>query len=191
MTRLAALALALCAAGCGGTSAPVARAVDDQWPAYAGPAGARSSPLGQVSAANVGQLQVAWTYHTGELGPGRPGNGQKLDLRSDAESLRRPALPDYGVYRPHCRARSGDRQRDLALRRRRSIAPARYKRGDFARGVGVARLRRRARSAVRAARPRRDNRTRNCLALDAAHGQPCAAGSATADAVRLAPGAGS
>ena len=68
MTRLALAALALCAAGCAGTSTPVARPVDDQWPAYAGAAGARSSPLAEVSVANVGQLQVAWTYHTGELG---------------------------------------------------------------------------------------------------------------------------
>ena len=28
----------------------------------------RGPRRGEVSAANVGQLQVAWTYHTGELG---------------------------------------------------------------------------------------------------------------------------
>ena len=67
MTRVAVAALALCA-GCAGMSTPVAPRADDQWPAYAGAAGARSSPLAQMSATNVGQLQVAWTYHTGELG---------------------------------------------------------------------------------------------------------------------------
>jgi quinoprotein glucose dehydrogenase len=36
------------------------------WPAYGrDPGGARFSPLTQVSRANVAQLQVAWTYHTG------------------------------------------------------------------------------------------------------------------------------
>ena len=81
MTRIATAALALWAAGCAGTSAPVARAVDDQWPAYAGPAGARSSPLAQVSAPNVGQLRVAWTYRTGELGQDAR-DGQKLTFEA-------------------------------------------------------------------------------------------------------------
>jgi quinoprotein glucose dehydrogenase len=41
---------------------------DDQWPAYAGATGARSSPLDAITAANVSRLAVAWTYHTGERG---------------------------------------------------------------------------------------------------------------------------
>jgi quinoprotein glucose dehydrogenase len=40
----------------------------DQWAAYAGNAGARSSPLDELTAANVARLEVAWTYHTGETG---------------------------------------------------------------------------------------------------------------------------
>ena len=36
------------------------------WPAYGrDPGGARFSPLTQITRANVAQLQVAWTYHTG------------------------------------------------------------------------------------------------------------------------------
>jgi quinoprotein glucose dehydrogenase len=36
------------------------------WPAYGrDPGGARFSPLKQITRANVAQLQVAWTYHTG------------------------------------------------------------------------------------------------------------------------------
>jgi quinoprotein glucose dehydrogenase len=64
------LALAVAAAGCTPTAPPAAAAgpADDQWPAYAGPAGARASSLSQITAANVAKLQAAWTYHTGELG---------------------------------------------------------------------------------------------------------------------------
>ena len=37
-----------------------------EWPAYGrDPGGARFSPLTQIDRANVAQLQVAWTYHTG------------------------------------------------------------------------------------------------------------------------------
>jgi glucose dehydrogenase len=40
-----------------------------EWPAYArDPGGMRHSPLTQVNRDNVGQLELAWTYRTGELG---------------------------------------------------------------------------------------------------------------------------
>lgn len=41
------------------------------WPAYGGdPGGSRYSSLTQINPANVAQLQVAWTFRTGELGQG-------------------------------------------------------------------------------------------------------------------------
>jgi len=41
-------------------------AATGDWPAYGrDPGGARFSPLTQITRANVTQLQVAWTYHTG------------------------------------------------------------------------------------------------------------------------------
>src|SRR5689334_9865228 len=44
---------------------------DAQWQYYGGDAaGTRSSSLDQINKANVGQLEVAWTYRTGELGQG-------------------------------------------------------------------------------------------------------------------------
>ena len=44
---------------------------DAGWPAYGGDAGGtRYSPLKQVNAGNVGDLKVAWTFRTGELGQG-------------------------------------------------------------------------------------------------------------------------
>jgi quinoprotein glucose dehydrogenase len=45
---------------------------DMGWPAYGGaPGGARYSPLRQIDAGNVGRLEVAWTFRTGETGPGQ------------------------------------------------------------------------------------------------------------------------
>jgi quinoprotein glucose dehydrogenase len=41
-------------------------APDGDWPAYANAGGTRYSPLTEIDRTNVGKLQVAWTYHTGE-----------------------------------------------------------------------------------------------------------------------------
>jgi glucose dehydrogenase len=48
---------------------PVATAPPDgEWPAYGRDAGGmRHAPLTQIDRGNVGDLRVAWTYHTGEL----------------------------------------------------------------------------------------------------------------------------
>lgn len=44
------------------------------WPAYGGTyAAQRYSPLAQITTANVGRLKKVWTYHTGDLPPGRWG----------------------------------------------------------------------------------------------------------------------
>jgi len=43
------------------------------WPAYGGSyAAQRYSPLGQITAANVGKLERAWIYHTGDMPAGDP-----------------------------------------------------------------------------------------------------------------------
>jgi quinoprotein glucose dehydrogenase len=42
-----------------------------EWPYYGGDAGGmKYSPLAQINRSNVRQLQVAWTYHTGDLSDG-------------------------------------------------------------------------------------------------------------------------
>jgi len=50
----------------------VAAAVPDSgWPVYGGDeGGTRYSPLTEITPANVGELRVAWTFRTGELGQG-------------------------------------------------------------------------------------------------------------------------
>nr|WP_233281988.1 glucose/quinate/shikimate family membrane-bound PQQ-dependent dehydrogenase [Pseudomonas mangiferae] len=55
-----------------GSAAPALAAGD--WPAYGGDArGQRYSPLAQITPDNAGQLELAWTYRTGDLpGPDDP-----------------------------------------------------------------------------------------------------------------------
>jgi quinoprotein glucose dehydrogenase len=58
---------------------------DDQWPAYGGdPGGTRYSALEQITRANVSQLEVVWTYRTGELGENARDGG---DLTFEATPL--------------------------------------------------------------------------------------------------------
>lgn len=46
-------------------------AVADEWPSYGrDPGGTRFSPLTQITPDNVGQLQPAWTFHTGDISDG-------------------------------------------------------------------------------------------------------------------------
>jgi quinoprotein glucose dehydrogenase len=67
---VAMLGLAMCAA----SAAPPGRQSDEeepQWGSYGGdPGGNRHSPLTQIDRRNVGRLEIAWTYRTGELGTG-------------------------------------------------------------------------------------------------------------------------
>ena len=54
-----------------GTSAATPAAPDGGWSAYGGDAGGtRYSQLAAINRGNVGELQVAWTFRTGELGAG-------------------------------------------------------------------------------------------------------------------------
>lgn len=63
MRRAVAALLLLGAAGC----ASVDRTAGGEWRAYGGDAGGtRYSPLTEITAATVGRLQPAWTYHTGD-----------------------------------------------------------------------------------------------------------------------------
>ncbi len=54
-----------------GTAGAFADTTGGSWAYYGGDAGGqRYSTLTQINGANVGQLQVAWTYRTGDLGEG-------------------------------------------------------------------------------------------------------------------------
>jgi len=54
------IAMFLLAAACSST------APNSDWPAYANAGGTRYSPLTDIDRTNIGKLEVAWTYHTGE-----------------------------------------------------------------------------------------------------------------------------
>lgn len=64
---------------------------DGEWQAYGRTdAGRRYSPLDQITPANVGNLKVAWTYHTGDIrGPNDPGEATYEDT---------PLMIDGTVY---------------------------------------------------------------------------------------------
>ena len=64
MRPLSAICVALLLAGC--TRPPA----DQDWPAHGGDAGhTQSSPIAQITTANVSRLQVAWTYRSGDARP--------------------------------------------------------------------------------------------------------------------------
>jgi quinoprotein glucose dehydrogenase len=64
---VACIALAVYLAACG-EDPKVESGTVAGWPVYGGdPGGSRHSPLDQITPDNVDQLEVAWTYHTGDL----------------------------------------------------------------------------------------------------------------------------
>lgn len=63
--------------GAGSAGQSTAQELGTGWPTYGGDAGGqRYSTLRQITPANVDQLEVAWTYHTGETPDARPEAGK-------------------------------------------------------------------------------------------------------------------
>jgi quinoprotein glucose dehydrogenase len=143
---------------------------DGSWSAYGGDAGGtRYSPLAQITPANVGDLEVAWTFRTGELG-----KGVKDWSRSAFEAT--PILHDGTLYlTTSSTAVVAVNASTGALRWRHDSASRtdlHYSDG-VSRGVSLWVDDSRARTAPCHARvfaPTLDGRL---LALDAATGKPC------------------
>ena len=58
------------------SSTPQSAAASTEWPTYGhDPGGMRFSPVAQITAANVSQLQVAWVYHMRPAAPAEPAAG--------------------------------------------------------------------------------------------------------------------
>ncbi|MCA9501797.1 MAG: pyrroloquinoline quinone-dependent dehydrogenase [Myxococcota bacterium] len=99
---LVGLAIA-CVTGCGGDEASQAPGRTAGWSHYGGDAGgSRHSPLDQITPENVDQLEVAWTYHTGDLLDGisyQPGNDDAAKSSHAATSFQNtPILIDRTLY---------------------------------------------------------------------------------------------
>jgi quinoprotein glucose dehydrogenase len=141
------------------------------WPVYGrDPGGARFSPLTQITRANVNQLQVAWTYHTGMM--------DMTGMRHRPPQLEvTPLVVDGVMYLSTPLGMIVALDPGTGVERWRYDAGVDPHRGygDFA-SRGVAFWRDRA-TAAAAACTRRIFATTidsRLLALDAATGQPCA-----------------
>ncbi|MDE2196525.1 MAG: pyrroloquinoline quinone-dependent dehydrogenase [Gammaproteobacteria bacterium] len=63
-------------------------AADGGWSHYGGdPGGTRYSPLTQITPVNVRNLEVAWTYRTGDTGAGFPGDEWKSHMTFEATPI--------------------------------------------------------------------------------------------------------
>ena len=108
--------LLLTLAGCGPRLAPQPRdssAPREEWPTYGNdPGSSRYSPLTEITKGTVPDLQVAWTYHTGDVArAASTWQGQKVWAKSTFEAtqlVRGHALRGEFVQPDH-RPGSGDR----------------------------------------------------------------------------------
>ena len=144
-------------------AAALTAAQDGDWTAYGRDAGGeRFSPLDQIHAGNVGSLQIAWTYHTGDAFT--PADGRPTAFEAT------PLVVDGILYlstplgQGH-RAGPGERAAALGVRRE---GAARQGYGDFAsRGVSLWRRGSQRRIIVATVDAR-------LIALDAGTGRPVA-----------------
>lgn len=89
------LGFAALLAGCGGGYTAPPPAADAGWAHYGGDAeGTRYSAAAQITPANVGHLQVAWTFRSGEDGKGFPGDEWKSHMTWEAT----PILYEGALY---------------------------------------------------------------------------------------------
>jgi len=171
---VALLVVASLLAGCGAPPEIPSGGPTSEWEVYgASPGGARYSPLTQITPANVDRLEIAWTYHTGDVSEG--GEGAPAANASSFQAT--PIVVEGTLYLPTAFSRvvaldpetgeerwSFDPRLDLSARYAEIAARGVTAWLDPERGPGEA-CRRRIFLAHRGAR---------LHALDAATGEPCA-----------------
>ena len=114
---IAALAIAVLAGACGRERGPYCdySGPTAEWPEYGGDKGGlKWSPLTQITRDNVGDLEVAWTYHHGDISDGTHGT-----TRTSFNAT--PIVADDTLYfctglQPRDRARPRERRREMDLR---------------------------------------------------------------------------
>lgn len=86
--RLGLLVLVVAFAGCSDDDTLGVDREAAGWPVYGGdPGGQRFSPLGELTPENVDQLEVAWTYHTGDMIESKGLSDDALDAAPPATSF--------------------------------------------------------------------------------------------------------
>jgi quinoprotein glucose dehydrogenase len=155
-------------AGCGDAAA-VARPSEAPavgWSHWGGDAGgARFSPLGEISPANVGALEVAWTFHTGDWDPSG-------DIATSFQAT--PVLRGDTLYfcSPFNRVFALDAESG-ALRWRFDPEVERTDHGHVCRGVSLWEDPRAAPGAACAVRVFSATVDARLIAIDAQNGSPC------------------
>ena len=152
--------------------AATAQAASFEWTAYGGDGrGQRHAPLAQITPQNVNQLELAWTFRTGELGEGFARAADALTFEA-TPLLIGDTLVLQHRHRRGVRARCGARHAALALRcrpRSRRATIRRWLRAGSA--TGAMRRRRGSACAERIVFGTIDARL---FALDAKTGLRCA-----------------
>ncbi|MEZ4330593.1 MAG: pyrroloquinoline quinone-dependent dehydrogenase [Myxococcota bacterium] len=87
-------------AGCGGEEEAGSETRTADWPYYGGDEGGRRhSPLTQITPGNVASLEVAWTYHTGDLiDASKSGSAKAGSSHASTSFQNTPILVDRTLY---------------------------------------------------------------------------------------------
>lgn len=151
-------------------AAPVPAAEDTGWPAWGNdPGGSRYAEVDEITRANVGDLAIAWTYRTGDLGEGFPSR-ERMAFEAT------PILLDGILYlsTPYGQVHAVEAATGQSVWRFDAELPDdRHYSENTSRGVSIWRDERAAPDARCAVRVFVGTLDARLIALDAASGEPC------------------
>lgn len=149
---------------------PASVAEDTSWPAWGNdPGGSRYADVDQITPGNVGELAIAWTYRTGDLGEGYPSR-ERMAFEAT------PILLDGVLYlsTPYGQVHAVDAATGQGIWRFDAELPDDRRYGEnTSRGVSAWRDDRAAPGAPCAVRIFVGTLDARLIALDAASGEPC------------------
>ena len=142
-----------------------------EWPSWGNdPGGSRFASLDQITPSNVASLEIAWTYRTGDLGEGHPGN-ERMAYETT------PLMLDGALYltTPYGEVHAVDAVAGTRLWRFDADLPTdRYYDENANRGLSAWRDPEAPADAVCALRLYIGTLDARMISLDAATGEPCA-----------------